>query len=208
MNEPSRLKKLLPFILSFAIVAAIFMIGNILSQRGKTGFTLFYSPTDAKIYVNNKEINAKNKSFIRTGSGTYTIKASREHFKDTSIKVVVSRGKNADAAILMEPSDDQGREILLKGAEQQPREEAGYRQSVDVGNKATEKAPLIKYLPAVTVNFRIDYGVSKKYPDDPTKVAIYITTDVESQRKLALDWIKNKGFSPDDFEIYYKSFEN
>jgi hypothetical protein len=66
--------------------------------------------------------------------------------------------------------------------------------------------PLISKLPLdVSPAFIIDYGASVKYPDDPTKIAIYIFSANPSNKHDAISSIYFLGYDPSDYEIVFKN---
>lgn len=72
--------------------------------------------------------------------------------------------------------------------------------------EATKAYPIITDLPQdISPIFRIDYGVSKRYPNDPTKIALYISYDNVADKISALDYIYRMGYDPSDYEIIFES---
>jgi|GEM_PF-4582924 len=65
--------------------------------------------------------------------------------------------------------------------------------------------PLLKKLPIDTLPlYKITGGQSKKYPNDKTKVAIYIISDSPADTQNALDYIRGLGFDPSDYEFVFQ----
>jgi hypothetical protein len=68
--------------------------------------------------------------------------------------------------------------------------------------------PIISQLPIdATPNYRVDYGVSKKYPNDPSKIALYISADSDFYRHVALSAIYLAGYDPSDYEIIFQPMD-
>jgi hypothetical protein len=70
---------------------------------------------------------------------------------------------------------------------------------------AIEAYPIIAELPIDrTPLFRIDYGVSKKYPKNSKKIALYISSDSPDDQLSAIKYIYEMGYDPSDYEILFK----
>jgi hypothetical protein len=73
----------------------------------------------------------------------------------------------------------------------------------EYSTKQTKKYPITKVLPYIDWYFRVDYGVSQKYPDSPDAVALYVTVQPEDKQKV-LEWFKNNKFNINDYEVIYR----
>ena len=80
------------------------------------------------------------------------------------------------------------------------------QNSDQIAAQIVKKTPVVSSLPYSDekTGFSIDYGQSKRYPNDPTSVAILITLDGgETAKAGALDWIRFTGYDPSKLEIIY-----
>ncbi len=65
--------------------------------------------------------------------------------------------------------------------------------------------PIIANLPKdMSPVFRIDYGVSLKYPKYSKKIALYISSDRPDNKLSAIEYIYKMGYDPSEYEIIFK----
>jgi hypothetical protein len=177
------------------------------SRTIETGVQFFVSPSDAVVKINGVTYDRSNTPVIPLTPGSYSAEVIRVDFQLKTVSFEVKDTEIAEVPVLLSPLNDTARQFLESEHERTAKEMVSYRLSVITSQKVSENTPITKRLPVNNSEFRIDYGVSQKSSDDPTKVAIYITTDLENQRTLALDWIRKQGFNPDELEIYYRFFD-
>lgn len=68
--------------------------------------------------------------------------------------------------------------------------------------------PITKNLPLdISPEYRIDYGTSIKYPNDPSKIALYISANSSLNKHAALQAIYLFGYDPSDYEIIFQPLE-
>lgn len=201
--------------LILALVIVIALAGGIYSWLNgdsgsdiTTGIHVFTSPSDTSVKVNGNAVKLAKNSRLKLSEGEYTVSGERTDFNTMKQKIKVSKGKVTNVTLSLTPANEKGQALLQTEKEQRIREELAYTRSITISEEVAEKTPITKFLPAITADFRIDYGVSKINPDDPTQVAIFITTDNTPQQQAARDWIKKKGYDPEKLEIYYRFYEN
>jgi hypothetical protein len=117
----------------------------------------------------------------------------------------VPKGQDTTVTVTLTPSNEEGAEWLkTHPKEALKRESIGGTSYNSDSEQALKKTPLISSLPFIDQLYRVDYGLSKKTPDDPTATAIYIKYYTEEGKTQALDWIRFKGYNPSSLEIIYQ----
>ena len=207
MMRNTNLKKIIYIgggILIAALVGYIFFLG--LQSRDKTAAIDVQStvPNDPNVTIDNQKVNSSGKVAVKPGQ--HTVVAKRNGFEDKSVSVTVKTGETQTVTLLMTPNGDAGYQWLRDHPDAAVEYEAQQSQQyIQNSTDTTNKNPLISYLPEIRPTWRIDYGKSKAHPNDPTAVAIIITyggADIDKQN--ALQWIKDQGFNPDNYEIIFQ----
>jgi hypothetical protein len=199
------------FLLIISVVASLLVLlaAVYLNQNNriiKTGVQFYISPSDATIKINDEPIKLEKSLQLEIDPGTYTAQFVRPNFATKTETFNVREGEITQLPVLLIPVNEEGEAFLREESQIRVREEVTYRLALITGDKIVAATPLTQYLPAYNEVFRIDYGLSLKYPEDTTKVSIYITTEGEEQRSAALDWIRSKGYDPEGLEIYYRFY--
>lgn len=193
------------------ILGIIFIIGGtvwqfsvLLSHRGKIGITVQASPSDSVITMNGKKISGGTKYIV---AGKYTFTAKRQYFTDYSTTVEINKDSQKDILLLLGADSNEAKAYLKSHPKEQAlREAIGGQKANQEGEEASNKNPIVKLLPFIDREYRIDYGPSQLHPDDSSALSITITSTSEQSKQDALDWIRFKGFDPNKLEIYYKNF--
>jgi hypothetical protein len=182
------------------IVAAIgFSIWQTLATAGYGTLDLSVAPSDATVKVDGHGSRPAGK--IELAPGTHTLELSHKDYASQTIQVTVTGGATTTKGVILVKTGGPNPKLN----EQQTAQAEGQAGKIieQEGNKVTAQNPLIAKLPYYGQDFNIDVGVSKKYPGDPTAVAIYITIGGPQAKTHALEWIKAQGFNPDAYEIIY-----
>ena len=190
-------------ILVFAGLGLVQLFNNI---RYGSSIIIEVAPTDATVTINgNKAKIGKNLA----NSGTYQIGASREGFEPYTKTIKVGNDEDAYAGLVLYPKESEFSNWYLDNrSEAENAESISGKNSDIVATQNKQNSPLITRLPAIYRPFSIDYGKSKKYPNDPGKIAIYIKALNPADRQSALRWIENRGFNPADYEIVFSNYRN
>lgn len=201
-------------ILPLGLVAGLALIGLLTAFLNNqpvkigTGVRFYISPSDAEVLLNGQRLKLDRANQAELAPGNYEVEIVRVHFASKKENFTVSSGQVSEVPVLLTPLNDLAWDFLRSGSEPQIRESVSYRLSLKTSQQVAEALPLTTKLPYSTVNFRIDYGVSQKFPDDPSKVALYISTEIASDeaRQPALDWLRSQGVDPAQTEIIYRTF--
>lgn len=188
-------------ILSVAIgITAI--VALMLRQQGRGTLEIITIPDDAKVTLSQKKI-AGNHS-ISVAHGTYKVEVSRSGFETKAQNVTVTEGKKAIYKFYLAANSPEGIRWLDDHPGQASIIEAEASKASAEGYQRTAKeVPLIKSLPFIDLQYRIDYGKSQAHPGEPGAVAIYIKYWADEGKTQALEWIRFKGYDPSKLEIIY-----
>lgn len=164
------------------------------------------APLSGQIRLDNKVIKPGKH---RVHTGNYKLTFSRSGFSGISQNISVSRGSYQYRAEALVPSDPSLASWYVEHPSDQKKAEAISSKFFDTNMQTQLKnLPILKQLPYVNLTpyFKIDYGVSKKYPNDPDKIAFYIYANSDAARQAALAWMKQNGANPSKLEIVYPNF--
>jgi hypothetical protein len=202
-NQQKKYLRLGIIVAVMAVIVTItitFIVNSRTANMGK--LTTIVVPDDALMTINGK--NAAINKKIGVTPGEYTVKVKRSGFKDQEQKLSIKKTDNKEMRFFMEPSSPEGFNWLTNHPEQALKAESLTSKEFDEQSKRiVEKLPLIEELPFIDQFWRVDYGVSEKYPDDSEAVALYVKYWSEQGKQDALDWIKFKGYDPEKLEIIF-----
>lgn len=172
------------------------------ASRPKGQLTIQVAPADSSITLNGKKTLAGS---FDEKPGDYTVVASRNGFGSYTKKFSLKKNTNEYVGVILGPNSASTINWYKQHPDDQQLAEviSGKNFSIDVQQQIT-KYPIIKYLPFVDQFYRIDYGRSVKSPNNPEAVAIYITFYSQEGKSEALQWIKFKGYDPNQLEIIYQ----
>ena len=178
----------------------------LLSRSPSTGIDLFVSPTNSSITLDGKSFSAGKKS---VAPGKYALVVKHDSFLTTTQEVVVKQGQLTKLAVALDPDGIKGEQWLLDHPN-----EASLREKVmspivsEQANKLTKSMPIVTELPHIDNFYRVDYGASKKYPNDKAKIALYVRYYTPDGRAQADEWLVFKGVSLDKTEVIYLDMQN
>lgn len=205
-NGKSNVKKIIYImaaVVAMALIAYVFILG--LQAKDKTATIEIQSaaPNDPTVTIDGQKVSNNGKTAVKPGQ--HTVLAKRNGFADSTQQVTANTGETKTVRLLMDPNGDAGYQWMRDHPDAAVEWEGKVGQQFDKNSaNTTNKNPLISYLPEIRPNWRIDYGKSVAHPDDPTAIAITITYGgYELDKQNALQWIKDQGFNPADYEIIF-----
>lgn len=175
-----------------------------ISRFGENKVEIIVLPKESRIYLDNKPSKAGD---IYIKPGKYTVKATAEGYSDAKTSVLVD-GNTKPVILLPEPASDKATDFLIKNSDvQAKREELGGKLADQAGKEITDKYPIVAKLPVADLlgPFSIDYGFSQIVEGG---VFIQISDSSPKGRQKALQWIKDQGQDPTEYEISYSDFSN
>lgn len=163
------------------------------------------APTDATIKIGNKTVrNGLNK----VKPGNYKVFFSREGFTSETRQVAVNVKGSSYLGVILSPVGSSYLNWYTTHPNDAKQAEIISGHNFNLGQTVRlEKLPVLKKLPYIAPRFRIDTGISQKYPEDTSKLAFYISVWSDQDKKLALDWLKAQGVNPSDLEIIFRPYK-
>lgn len=181
----------------FVVMIAIGLGGAYMqSQQGKVIITTV--PNDSTVTLDGKTINNNGPVYIQPGK--YTIKASRNLFRDQSKDFTIKAGETQSVQFYLLSDGDAATQWLSDHPDQASAIEGYYGAQIE--NKGTalyNNNTILSQLPVIDATYRIDYGNSQK----GGQFALYIQAADQSGRADALDWMRTYGFDPTKYEIIW-----
>ncbi|MEI6237119.1 MAG: PEGA domain-containing protein [Candidatus Saccharibacteria bacterium] len=196
---------LLTFILLSA--TALFVILLFVLKKDKpilTGFDIVVVPSNSQIYIDGKGVGS---GINEATPGKHSIVVKRKDFATHKSTITASNNKITAIPIGLEPTNDAGNRWKLNNKIEYLRLDGIVsKQFNDENNDGVKAYPITAELPKdKSPFFRIDYGKSKKYPNDSTKIALYISANTPANIQSALGYVYNMGYDPSDYEIIFES---
>lgn len=189
------------FFIVIAIVLAIF------DSRKTARLNILISPSFATVKIDNHIF--KTEDDIRYFPGTYTAEISAEGFIPQSIPIELIANQEEHLYIALVPTPENSDYY-----EQNPRESGRLQAVIDSDYDAGSATYLAQY-PIISIipyehstedrfgdpaGYRIDYG---KFDDCDSDFCLQVTGYLKSNLEEAKEYIKSKGFNPDDYQILF-----
>lgn len=173
-----------------------------MQKDGKTRIKIEVIPSDAKVYINNKEARS---DVVHLKPGSYSFKATRKGFLDDY--VTLSIGKQPETiSLLPTPNSQYAYDWISDNPDiQLDREAIGGKMSQRVGQEVTKQNPIITLLPYSDLMgpFSIDYGASKLRRNG---ILLDINNSSPQGRLNAMKWIRSQGYDVTDLEIVFSDY--
>ncbi len=192
---------------SALLVLTLFVFLIVSSVRGlsrNVTLTTEAAPLDSKITIN--ENRAKN-GINKVKPGKYQIVFSRTGFGSETHTLAIQKNDKKYLGVVLMPHDPSYANWYFTHPKDAKMAENISSHTFDtVQTQQLSTTPVLKYLPLIQPTYRIDSGISKKYPNDPTKIALYVSTKTDADKQAALDWLKAQGADPSKLEIIYQLY--
>ncbi len=197
-------------LLVVAVLAFIIWIVISLNNLNKVDLIINTSPlvVDVKIDGVVYESQPSGSTYRVEANTEIIVILSREGFAETKLTHTVT--DQDDSNILytsLQPSTFEAEEILRTSEEAANRESVTTDAYLKLLDEINHEFPVLSELPQYGRYYTMSQGLSLKNPGDPKAFAIYV--DIFSQfseegRRDALEFLKDKGYNPDDFEIIFR----
>jgi len=155
------------------------------------------------------QIDGKDKKTITNGDtvtitpGKHDITISRDEFYPYSKNVYLKNGESIEYVVALIPLTDNAKKLLNNSASQSVMERFSSIKMDQNVNTITKNYPIIKILPIVNRLYLIYSCPSKKYPSDPTKIALCIEVPENGWETTIKNDIKAMGYNLDDYELIW-----
>jgi hypothetical protein len=194
-----KLLMILAILVTIGLIIYVVVLSVQHARMGKIVINVI--PKDSIVLVDGKT----SKKTVYVKPGTHVVEATKDGFAPSTVSVSVNKQEVRNVYLLPTPVSAEAKQWLEDHPEIQRQREEFASANVSFLQKTIQSNyPIISYLPYETNNIKVNYGISLKYPNDPTKIAVYITSKPED-REVALDWIRAKGTDPSKLEIIYKN---
>lgn len=187
------------------LVLVLVLTGYLVFRPGPKSQVTFHSiPGDLTLRIDGKAKPPNGVTEIR--EGVHELTAERNGFTTVTRQIEVKDGEPQTFDIFLEASGPEGRRWLEEHPEAAIEAEGqGSREYENNAERKTAKYPIVKQLPKLTREYRMDYGLSKATPNDPLAVAFYITIHFPEGKEYAREWIRSQGVDPDSLELIYRT---
>lgn len=199
MNRQTIIPKLLFFL---GVVVWIMVI--VVAVRPAANFDLRVAPSTAKILLDSKRVSPGVR-YLKPGS--HSIKVSLDGFSSKTIAFTTKQGeKPRQATILLESNSTTGDTYLTNNPDQAKLlEDLGGTLFSSNSQAITKLYPILSLLPYSGNGFEVNYGASKAHPNDPHKIALYVSAPNPNKYPDALRWLRLQGYEPTKFELIYQT---
>ncbi|HSX00993.1 MAG TPA: PEGA domain-containing protein, partial [Candidatus Saccharimonas sp.] len=161
-----------------AALAALLLISltivgiTALNPTGTLNLTVV--PSDAAITIDGKT-KAKAGNLTLT-PGNHTLALSRDGFTAKTVTVTITAKQTTSQTVVLAVANQAGQNYFKNNPDEESQLEGiTGAEAAKQGQIITQNNPLIQLLPYHGNNYSIDFGTSKKYPDDPDATAVYIS---------------------------------
>ncbi|MDR2336856.1 MAG: hypothetical protein LBE03_02005 [Candidatus Nomurabacteria bacterium] len=191
-----------------AIVILVFVIGiiaynYIYNSIYSVVLTIQVAPNNATLTLNNEPITAGKH---RLKPNDYILSASHDGFITQEKTISTASGDTPTVTIALIPNDGNYQWYADHPEDGIILDTTVSEQFDEALQKATEKYPILNYIPYTNESGGLKYTITPEY-DESLKIFIKLNTcstySSEIYKAEALGWIKSKGFNPDDFDIEY-----
>jgi len=209
-----RIKKINPLVLGFAGFIIIVIIMAIVfwaidSTKNTTSIDILVAPSTAIIKVGDN-VYENGKHDIKPGN--YHIEITADEFEPYTEDIMVEPGKNYELYVALEKAE--GDVVWYEWYAERPKEDMllttisdkNYTKAVKTFE---ERNPVVKILPyhctqyennyTIYIEYRIDFRTS----EDGQTLIVIINDITGGNRERALQYIRNKGYNPDDYQVEY-----
>lgn len=194
-------KQILIALIALAAVGLIALIVYSLIPRAT--IILSVAPEQFTVSINGVKREADTGEIVTVSPGEIEVTLSRDEFDTYTERVVVKNGERKEILVAL-TAQTPAAELLLKTDKSQEIIQRITGKKIEQGTKELgEKNPILKELPIRERFYTIIACNSEKYPDDKTKFAICIQLFDLDARQSAIDNLRLRGYSLDDYEFIF-----
>lgn len=206
MNRRKLIKVVVVLLTLGALFFFLYKPANSFLHKGEAELEIEVIPADSTITINGESVKAGT---VFVNPGSHKVEVTKEGFLTESRSIEVFQDNTAKVYITLAADSADAQKFYRDNPKLQIKsEEYGSITADQIQSSISSNYPIIKQLPYISADFRVDYGVSQKFPDNPDKIALYITAPVADIRELALNWISLAGYNPADYEIIFLDYTN
>lgn len=196
------------------VVVAVAILGIVLSlwvssevNDSGNNVDLYVAPKDSSLLLDGKTTISAGKQKI--SAGKHSLKITRDGFLSETQSFTAKSGELTTVLVSLTPNSEEGFKYQKDNQDEfiniQNLGSIEYSKGADALSK---NYPILSKLPQdISPLYTIFYGESKIYPNNPTKIAIYIGSSSPANKQAALSSIYDMGYDPSDYEIIFESLQ-
>lgn len=202
----TNIKKVIVIMAAALLLSIAAIIAHYVWKADKVDLYIHTSPINATVVINGKEhSNRKSGSpYVVKKQSELSITIKRDGFKERHIDYVTPEEGEAHVYVPLDPKTSDAQKIIE--AEVDHREDIVNNWFSDLSEQVNQSNPFLAELPYYGTFFVISQGVSIQQESSDTDFALYVDLYEgyeEQGKEEATDFIKEKGYKPEEFEIIY-----
>ena len=198
-------------LLIIIIVAVVALIAGLIAYSliPRASILLSIAPEEFTVTYNGSSQNVTTGKKITVTPGDVSVSISRDGFETSTKTVTIKNGENQELLLALVPKTDAARALLETEKSQQIIQRIANINMKNTTAQYVQDYPIFSVLPIKDKFYVITSCESRLYPNDKTKVAICVNLFDMEAKQSAIEDINRRGFSVDDYEIYYddKSYD-
>lgn len=180
-------------------------INQLADSGNKAKITTEFAPKGAIATMNGKGIRSTTYS---VEPGKYTIEVSFDGFETEKREITVTSGEEQYIGIALESNSEKTENWYEKNEnDRQKAEGISSKASDQVNENLSEKFPLFNELPMSWNHNTSSIGTGPSDKIDKG-IAVIIQDDSTVGRKSIIEWIKQQGYNPANYEIVFTDYVN
>ncbi len=198
-------------VVGFVVLVMALIVIAVVNMHKTTTVELVVAPSFADITANGKKIASGGERTIKYYPGNYEIEIVADGFHSQKMTMNFEDNGTTHIYTYLEPTDDNADfyDLEENKKEYDLAQMAMDKQAILSTEEYAEKYPITNVLPYWVEDynefgrpqgFRIDYG---EFEGCETDFCLQVTAYKRSGLERAKEYIKEKGFNPDDFEILF-----
>lgn len=192
-------------ILKIGIVTALALVIGLIVYAfiPRASVLMSIAPENFTVTINGNDRKIKTGESITVTPGEFLISISSDNFETYTKKITIENGEEQELLLALKPQNDTARELLETEKSQEIIQRIANINMKKFSNQLAKDYPILKVLPINDKFYTIISCPSKIYLNDVTKTAICVNLYNLQAKQSAIDTISNRGFSVDNYEVYF-----
>lgn len=196
-------RKNLLIIIGVVLMGVVGVIAMVATDNRATLDIFSIIPDDIIVTIDGNRVQPTSK--LKVSSGKHSLIGKRVGFETYNQSFDLKSREIKTVKLSLKPNGPAGYAWIEAHPDQIILGEVHGGQPIEDGyQRWRAKYPIVASLPVTQGNWSIDYGASPTKNENPPAMAITITYSSDTDKQKALDWIKNKKYNPDSYEIIYR----
>jgi len=195
-------------IASVVLIAFILLIAmavyHYTNSIGKVSVKISVAPADSTLSIDGNRVAG---STVLVKPGEHTLVASRQDFVTATYKFNTENTTEIPVSLVADNASGQAY-ITSHRSDFLNVGQIGSSQYDTNSTDLANNYPIVSQLPLdISPEYKIDYDASKKYPNNPSRIALIISANTAITRRAALQAIYTLGYDPSDYEIIFQPLD-